>query len=173
MKMQKTILSERMYKILADHIDRIEREKEAIIKSFYAKNAEAGMDSEAFFREYAAELEKRLKSMKAKSDGMDNCPFTIIGSTVQIKDLEDSETMDCRIVLPFTKKSASDIFTASCMSPMGRALLLQPAGSRVTVQTPVGRIGYEIISISTDDLDMGEVEVNILDINPGIALADA
>lgn len=171
--MQKIVLSERMYKVLTDHIAQIENVKEPIIKGFFAKNAEAGMESETFFREYTAELGKKLKSMKTNKDGMDTCPFTIIGSIVQVKDLEDSETMDCRIVLPFTGKSASDIFTASCMSPMGRALLLQPAGSKITVRTPAGQTGYEIVSISTDDLDMGEIEISIPDINPRIALADA
>lgn len=171
--MLKTVLSERMYKILTDHVAEIEREKEPVIKGFFADNAEMGMDSEAFFREYTAELEKYLKSIKVKKDGMDTCPFTIIGSVVQLKDLEDSETISCRIVLPFANKSGSDVFNASCLSPMGRALLLKPAGSKVTVKTPGGRIDYEIISICADDLDIGKSEIFMYTAIPGIVPTDA
>jgi transcription elongation factor GreA len=162
-----------MYKILTDHVEEIEREKEPVIKGFYADNAGMGMDSETFFREYTAELEKYLKSIRVKKDGMDTCPFTIIGSVVLLKDLEDSETMSCRIVLPFAHKSASDVYSASCMSPMGRALLLKPAGSKVTVKTPGGQIEYEIISICADDLDIGKSEILLYAVNPGIVPADA
>ncbi len=171
--MHKTVLSERMYKILTDHVAEIEREKEPVIKSFFAENAGKGMDSEAFFREYAAELEKYINNIKVKKDGMDTCPFTIIGSIVQIKDMEDSETMSCRIVFPFAGKSANDVYNASCLSPMGKALLLKSVGSIVTVKTPAGQIDYKIISISADDLDIGKSEVNMYTASPGIALTDA
>jgi len=160
MKMRKTALSERMYKLLADHITEIEREKEPILKSLFSDNAQTAMQSEAFFREYINRLEKFLKNAEVKKDGADSCPFSIIGSVVQIKDLEDSEIINCRIVLPYAGKSSAGLFDASCLSPMGQALLLNAPGSIVTVSTPAGQVKYEIVSISVDDLDIGESDLS-------------
>jgi transcription elongation factor GreA len=151
MKMQKTVLSERMYRILTDHIEQIEQEKEPIIKGFFAENAEKGMDCEAFFRDYTAEIEKYLKNVNVKKDGPDDCPFTIIGCTVELKEGDDPDTFSCRIELPFAGKSGVSPDSASCFSPMGKAMLLRPVGSIVTVRTPSGQMKYEIVSISAGE----------------------
>jgi len=71
MKMRKTALSERIYKLLADHIAEIDREKEPILKSLFSDNAQTAMQSEAFFREYINRLEKFLKNAEVKKDGAD------------------------------------------------------------------------------------------------------
>jgi len=172
MEMKKTALSERMYRLLADHIAEIEREKEPILKSLFSENAQTAMQSEAFFREYTDKLEKYLKNAEVRKDAADACPFSIIGSVVQIRDLEDSEIINCRIVLPYAGKSTGGLFDASCLSPMGQALLLNPPGSIVTVSTPAGQIRYEIISISVDDLDIGESDLSYYINRPKAALAD-
>ena len=149
--MQKTVLSERMHRILTEHVTQIEREKEPVIRGFFAESAENGMDSEAFFRDYTAQIEKYLKNVKVKKEGLDNCPFTIIGSKVELKDDNDPETFSYRIVLPFAGNSGASLDSASCFSPMGKALLLKPVGSMLTVNTPSGQMSYEIISISAEE----------------------
>jgi len=148
MEMRKTVLSERMFKILTDHIAEIEREKENIIKGFYADNAATGMDSEIFFREYTAKIEEFLNSVQVKKDAPDNCPISIIGSTVEVKDTEDSEIISYEIVLPFTKKADMNMNQASCFSPMGKALLLQQTGNKVSIMTPGGQVEYKILNIT-------------------------
>ncbi len=170
--MRKTALSERIYKLLAEHIAEIDREKEPILKSLFSENAETAMQSEAFFREYIDRLESYLKNAVVKEDGADSCPFSIIGSIVQVRDLEDSEVLNCRIVLPYAGKSSNGVYDASCLSPMGQALLLNPVGSIVTVSTPAGQIEYEIISISVDDLDIGESDLSYYINRPKAATAD-
>jgi transcription elongation factor GreA len=172
MKMRKTALSERMYKLLAEHIAEIDREKGPILKSLFSENAATAMQSEAFFREYIDRLESFLKNAEVRETGTDSCPFSIIGSIVQIRDLEDSEVLSCRIVLPYAGKSANGVFNASCLSPMGQALLLSPIGSIVTVRTPAGQIKYEIMSISVDDLDIGECDLSYYINRPKDVLAD-
>jgi transcription elongation factor GreA len=151
MKMQKTVLSERMYRILTDHIAQIEKEKEPIIRGFFAESAENGMDSEAFFRDYTAQIEKYLKNIKVKKEGLDDCPFTIIGCRVELKDGDDPETFSYRIVLPFAGNTGASLDSASCFSPMGRALLLKPVGSLVTVKTPSSQHSYEIVGITAEE----------------------
>ncbi|NLK88098.1 MAG: GreA/GreB family elongation factor [Clostridiaceae bacterium] len=163
--MQKTVLSERMYKILTEHIAEIEREKEPIIKGFFAESAENGMDSEAFFRDYTAQIENYLKNVKVKKEGLDDCPFTIIGCRVELKDGDDPDTFSYRIVLPFAGNSGVSLDSASCFSPMGRALLLKPVGSLVTVKTPSGQMEYEIVSISVE----GKLESSKINLYTGKA----
>jgi transcription elongation factor GreA len=151
MEMQQTVLSERMFKILSNHVAEIEREKELIIKGFYADNAATGMDSEIFFRDYTARIEEFLKNVQTKKDGQDSCPLSIIGSTVEVRDTKDMEVLSFQIVLPFTNKLHPDMNQASCFSPMGKALLLRQVGSKVAVMTPGGQVEYEIISITFDE----------------------
>ena len=172
MKMQKAALSERIFNILTDHIAEIEKEKEPILKSLFSENAETAMESEAFFRDYIDRLEKYLKKATVKKDGADTCPFPIIGSIVEIKDIEDSDTLKCRIVLPYAGKSTNDVFDASCLSPMGKSLLLSPPGSEVTVRTPGGQVRYEIISVSIDDLDIGKSDLSFYSNKPKSVVAD-
>ncbi|MGE5614470.1 MAG: GreA/GreB family elongation factor [Bacillota bacterium] len=149
--MRKTELSERMYKILADHIALIEREKEPAVKDFYSDNIATGTDCEIFFGEYIAGLKNYLKNVKVKPDGPDHCPIAIIGSTVEVMDMADMEAFSYRIVLPLASSSSHDMSVASCLSPIGRALLLKPAGSRVSIKTPGGEVIYDIVKISIDE----------------------
>ena len=146
--MQKTVLSERMFEILTNHVALIEGKKESIIKGFYADNAQTGMDSEIFFREYTAGIEEYLKGTRVKKDAVDSCPISIIGSAVDVRDTEDMETESYQFVLPFENQALSDMSQASCLSPMGKALLLKQVGDRVSIRTPGGQIEYEIMKIT-------------------------
>ncbi len=146
--MQKTVLSERTFEILTNHVAEIEGKKESVIKAFYADNAETGMDSEVFFREYTAGIEEYLKGVRVKKNASDSCPVSIIGSMVDVRDAEDMEVESYQIVLPFKNQTLLDMNQASCFSPMGKALLLKQAGDKVTIETPGGQIEYEIMKIS-------------------------
>jgi len=146
--MHHTVLSEQMFELLSAHVAEIEMEKESIIKSFYADNAGSGMDIESFFREYTSTIENYLKSVKSRKDGMNSCPMAIIGSTVEVRDTTDMDIYSYHIVLPYAKKTGKDINHASCLSPLGRALLLKTAGSRVSIKTPTDLLSYEILSIT-------------------------
>lgn len=170
MEMHNTVLSERMFKILSAHVTYIEREKESIIKSFYADSAEAGMDIEAFFKEYAAAIDSYLKSVKVRNDGVDNCPLTIIGSTVEVRDTSDMDIYSYHIVLPYAKKANRDMSHASCLSPMGRALLLKTVGSKVSIQTPTDLLNYEVMSIVLPDYDIENDSVHLYQGQANIAL---
>lgn len=158
--MHNIVLSEQMLKILSDHLADIEKEKDSIINSFYADNAETGMDIEAFFREYTATVGNYLKSVKVRKDGSDNCPLSIIGSIVEVLDIEDKDIYSYQIVLPYAHKKPGDMSCASCLSPMGKALLLKTAGSRVSIQTPAGVFDYEVLSIALPDQNAKTMNTN-------------
>ena len=130
MKMQKAALSERIFNILTDHIAKIEKRKGTDPQESFSENAETAMESEAFFRDYIDRLEKYLKKATVKKTEPTHARFPIIGSIVEIKDIEDSDTLKCRIVLPYAGKSTNDVFDASCLSPMGKSTSAQPARQR-------------------------------------------
>ena len=168
--MHNSVLSERIFEILAVHVTDIEKEKEAIIKTFYADNAGIGMDIEAFFREYTAAIESYLKNVKVRKEGTDTCPLTIIGSTAVVRDTADMEQYSYHIVLPYAKKVSRDMSYASCLSPMGRALLLKTVGSKVSIQTPADLLSYEVMSIVLPDHDMENKHVQLFHGHANIAL---
>lgn len=168
--MHNTVLSERMFKILSAHIAEIEKDKEAIIKSFYADNAGTGMDIEAFFREYAAAIDNYLKSVNIRKDGLNSCPVIIIGSTVEVRDTADMNIYSYHIVLPYTKKANRGMSYASCLSPMGRALLLKTVGSKVSIQTPADLLSYEVMSIFVPEYGMDKNNVHLYQGNANISL---
>ncbi len=149
-------MSEQMLNVLTDHVSYIEKEKEAIIKSFYADNAGAGMDIEAFFRDYTAAVSSYIDTVRTgKADAAKNPP-AIIGSTVEVLDTAEQEKFSYQIVLPLAKKAGSDMSHASCLSPLGRALLMKSAGSRVSIQTPAGLLDYEIVHIKLPEHDSND-----------------
>ena len=159
-----------MFKILSTHVADIERVKEAIIKIFYADNAGTGMDIEAFFREYTATIDNFLKIIKVHKDGSDTCPLSIIGSTVEVRDTAVMDVCSYHIVLPYAKKATRDMSSASCLSRMGRALLLKSVGSRVSIQTPTELLSYEVISIALPDHTMENNSIRLFHGNANLAL---
>lgn len=148
MEMHNTAISEQMYEMLTAHLADIETEKEEIIRSFYADDAAAGMDIESFFREYTFTVGSYLKNVRIRKGDTGSCPMAIIGSTVEVRDTADMDTCRYHIVLPLKRKSGDYMNQASCLSPMGRALLLKTPGSRVSIKTPAGELSYEVLGIS-------------------------
>ncbi len=167
--MHNTVLSERMFKILSDHLAEIEEKKDGIIKSFYADNAGAGMDIETFFREYTAAIGGYLEGARVRKDAPDECPLTIIGSTVEVKDLLDQDVYSYHIVLPYAHKAIRDMSYASCLSPMGRALLLKTVGSKVSIKTPVDTFTYEVMSITLPGIDEENSRVQLYQVQAEVA----
>lgn len=149
--MHTIVLTEKMFRTLASHIADVEKEKEAIIKSFQSESADTRMDIDSFFREYITTLDNYLKGAKIRKSGEDTCPLVIIGSTVEVRDCADLDVYSYHIVLPYAKKESGAMNNASCLSPMGRALLLKAPGSKVSIQTPSALLSYEVMSILLND----------------------
>lgn len=73
-------------------------------------------------------------------------PTVIIGCRVRMEEVGSGELVEYRIVSPFSKEyDAGDV---SCISPVGKKLLLKKVGDEVSVSVPVGELHYKVISIS-------------------------
>lgn len=95
--------------------------------------------------EYVSRVSQLAKNIKITETADNNLPFVLIGSEVDLQDLDYDETIKLRIVLPMQNKDGDD---ASCLSPIGISLLLKKVGEEVAVQTPGGVLRYRVNSVS-------------------------
>jgi transcription elongation factor GreA len=146
--MYKKAISRKMHDLLRDHVDEMERAKERLVREAYAENPEKGNRLGAFFREYTGVIRNYLDSAEISKDAGEGLPFAIIGSMVKVQDAKEMESFSYRLVLPYTENPDQRIDCASCISPLGKALLLKNEGSRVNVEIPTGHLVYTIDKIS-------------------------
>lgn len=72
-----------------------------------------------------------------------------MGSEVEVLDTENGSKFTFTVVAPFqSQRESHNIFDVSCLSPVGRALLLKKVGETVEVDAPGGIFHYKINSIN-------------------------
>jgi transcription elongation factor GreA len=95
-----------------------------------------------------ADLERKLKSVVVAD--ADDVPegMVYLGMTVRIRDTDDGEEMQVRIVGEAGAPEAdSDVQDVSVTSPMGDALMKARVGDVVTVKAPRGSMEFEVLAI--------------------------
>lgn len=121
----------------------IERIKEARAYGDLAENSEYddAKEEQAFIEGRIQELEEMLK--KAKIIQNNKKDKVALGSRVKVK------RGGTELVYYIVGKSESDpaSFKISSESPLGKALLGKKRGDKVEVETPSGKVGYEILEI--------------------------
>ncbi len=141
-------ITKRLFDYLLDHVAQIEKEKEALIKAYYAENVEEGMNIDDFFKDYKNTISSFLRGVEIQAEGTDHCPFVIIGSDVEVEDTTDMETYTYRIIFPYTKNPTLHVDCASCLSPLGKALLLKNVDQQVRIEVPTGTLHYKIKGVT-------------------------
>lgn len=150
--MRKKAISKEMFDFLKNHIVEVEKEKESLIREHYPENTDESMDIKELFKNYMKTVSDYLADIKIAPGAADTCPFVIINSIVEVQDTEDMDTYKYRIVLPYSKNADIGIDCASCLSPLGRELLLKKAGQKANIQIPTGTLHYMIKNISLPEL---------------------
>lgn len=145
--MSKAVISRPMFEVLVKHLVDIEEEKELIIDKFYSDSPEDRSIFESFINEYIKKVEGYISNVKITKDAPDICPFVIIGSIVEVEDVQCKDIEKFQIVSPFYNKVNSRQECASFMSPIGHALLLKKVMDVVDVKTPISSFTYKINSI--------------------------
>ena len=74
-------------------------------------------------------------------------PLILIGSIAEVQDLDYNEIERLKIVPPFYDKGGERFDCASCLSPVGHALLFKRVGDRIAVNTPLGNCRFMVRSI--------------------------
>lgn len=146
--MRKVVLSKKMLDYLAKHVSKIENEKDRLIRENYPEDTEESIGINEFFKEYSLKIRNYIENSEPTAKGSDKCPFAIIGSVVEVEDIDDKDVFSYNIVLPFSNESTTSMDSASCLSPLGKSLLLKSAGERVNVQVPAGTLHYVIRNIT-------------------------
>lgn len=140
-------LSRPVFDMLVKHLVDIEEEKEQLLKKYYPDATEEREAFEELINNYIKGIERCIYNAKVTETTKKACPFVIIGSIVEIENLDYNEIEKYQIVSPFESNSDPNVDFASYLSPMGKSLLLKKVKDKVTVETPIGRFAYIIKSI--------------------------
>jgi transcription elongation factor GreA len=124
-----------------------ERIKQAIEYGDISENSEYedAKNEQAFIEGEIITLEKMLRTAKVIDEGEISTDVVTIGSTVTLKDLEDSEIFEYTIV--GSAEADPMEWRISNESPVGEAILGQPVGSVIEVNVPAGVLKYEVMEI--------------------------
>jgi len=93
------------------------------------------------------ELEERLQNAQVADDADVPDDMVFLGATVILKDLEDEEEEQYRLVGNPTGDFTLDYIEVTPTSPMGMSLMKARIGETIRVDLPRGTRRYEIISI--------------------------
>jgi len=124
-----------------------ERIKQAIEYGDISENSEYedAKNEQAFIEGEIITLEKMLRTAKVIDEGEISTDVVTLGSTVTLKDLEDSEVFEYTIV--GSAEADPMEWKISNESPVGEAILGQPVGSIIEVNVPAGVLKYEVLDI--------------------------
>ena len=133
------------YKISVERKQVAERLNAAIALGDLSENSEYddAKNQQAFLEGEIIDLQVKIRNAKiiTKTEG----DIVTLGSTVVIKDIELDEVETSLIV--GSTEADPDNNKISNESPVGMAILNQPAGTIVDVEVPAGIIQYEILEI--------------------------
>ena len=131
-----------------NHRPRVIRDiAEARAKGDSRENAEydAAKEAQAHLEKRIADLETQLSHVEILDDHDIDTSKAYLSCVVRLRDLGRNKEFE--YVLVSKEEADHAAGKISIESPVGRALLGQPKGARVTVTVPAGTLSYEIISI--------------------------
>lgn len=145
--------SKPVFENLVKHLVNIEEQKSILIDEFFPVSSPERKKMEELFDTYINQIESLIKNAQIAKTGNNCLPFVIIGSEVGVENLETGDTYQLQIVSPLEESTnADETKNASCLSPVGKALLLRKIGDKVVVKVPAGEYHYHIKSIALPDL---------------------
>lgn len=145
--MIETMLPKSVFEVLVKHLVDLEEENGQLLEKYFPISTEEREVFSDLIKDYINSLEEYIKNAKIIKDYGKNCPFVVIGSIVEVEDLQDKNVERLRVVSPFENVYNTKDSIVSYLSPMGRALLLKKEKETVIVETPVGKCAYYIKSI--------------------------
>ncbi|MBE3585221.1 GreA/GreB family elongation factor [Desulfofundulus thermocisternus] len=145
--MAKVTLSKAAFENLIKHLVEIEEGKNKLIDQYFPEPSKERNEFEKFIQNYIKQMGQLVRNIDVTTaQTVDNkLPFVTIGSEVEVQDLANQEIYKYRIVSSFHGGvGEGDI---SCLSPVGKSLLLKKVDDVVEVNAPGGVFRYKIKSI--------------------------
>ena len=149
--MQRDSTKKDLIAFLENHIDRVASVRNHILREYYEGNSDERDSFKSMVDEYAEYIRHLIKEGSEVLE-KEKWPLVLIGSTVKAHNLKYDEIDKLTIVPPFYGDSKKGVDCASCLSPIGRALLLKRIGDEVRVSTPLGNFNLVIKSIKTPNI---------------------
>lgn len=113
------------------------------------ENAEyhAAKEKQGMVSARVSNLEARIKELSMYTISSISREVIGYGSLVELEDLESGETITYEMV--FAEEVDMAAGKISLTSPVGQALLKRTEGDEVTIQLPVGKKTYQVLSVQT------------------------
>lgn len=121
------------------HLKAVKQDTEIVSETLFAQEALEKHAFETFMAQY-------LAGVKACYESGDS-DVVMIGSVVEVEDLEDGDIFEIQIVSPSDDEEDEFMMAASYLSSVGKALLLRKTGEEVQVKTPQSNMAYRIKQI--------------------------
>lgn len=139
-------LSEGVFNRLLEHLVDLEDRRDEVVEQYFPDLPEEAKQFKDLLTEYIERLDQLIKNSAKDKNSDHSIPFVVIGSKVEVEDIENSEFYNFNIVAPYD--GGIEANCASCLSPVGSALLMKGIGDQIKVQTPGGSISYKIRAIT-------------------------
>ena len=147
--MAKISLSQNVYESLVRHLAEAGENKSKLFDQYFPGPSKERSHFEDLYDEYIRRVESLLKNADRSQAAKCELPFVTIGSRVNVRDLTDQEVISYRIVSPYRIDIGNG--DVSCLSPVGKSLMLRKVGDEVTVNAPGGSFSYKVLSIQYSD----------------------
>lgn len=132
-------LTAHVYNAILSHLVGIEEGRDEIVNEFYDDSSEMRENFMHFLDNYTDKLDELVRSVqivdkpsREKLKLLNFLPYVIIGSIVELEDLNNNSTKVYRIISPYESRGSKD--ELSYVSALGRELMLKKPGDIIRAQ---------------------------------------
>lgn len=143
--MDRVTLSESAFEKLVKHLVEIEESKKKLLEQYFATPSKERYEFKEAIEDYIKRIDQLLINANKSRTSGNEVPFVTIECEVELQDLSLHEVFKYRITNPLHERlGEGDI---SCLSPVGKSLLLKKVNDVIVVNAPGGVFRYKILSI--------------------------
>ena len=142
--MAKSVLLGEIREALVAHLVAVEEQSASFIEEFFPNSSREREKIKGVVGEYIKKLEGLIQEAHLFNN-LGAFPLAIIGSRVEVEDLNTNEKMVFQLISPLGE--LPDENGISPLSPVGKALFLKAIGEEVKVEAPGGTFHYRITAI--------------------------
>ena len=156
---KKISLTKPVFEWLIEQLVFIDETSGELARFIYPDSAVEQEKMKLFFESYVEKIESVLKKVNivdsieeySNTERLNEFPFIIIGSQVKMTNLSDSSQLTYVIVYPVDDSQKQLNNELSCISPLGKELLLKDVKSELTIKMPEGvtRLKLDCIKLSS------------------------